>query len=102
MSSLIASFVLTALIYTGIPLLIAKISFKWRMEKKNAISLVVINALVFYLIFTFLKYYLAENADNQSAPNVSAAFIWSIVAYRIIRKKNAPEKDVSVSDEKIM
>ena len=85
---MILDLALTIVLYLGIPLLIRKFSKSvWTKKKRRLV--VFCNAAVVYLLFAVL--YLTMGVDT--APNMTAAVIWSLLALYILKHWNPNMND---------
>lgn len=89
----IISFIITVACYFFVPSFICYNLKNITIKKLKIV--VILNALFWFLIFTFCFYQL----DPTVGPNSTPAFIWSILAYHTLKKKyannfvtNIPEK----------
>lgn len=100
--NLLLNFFLTAIAYLIIPLLICVFcqTYDKKLKKKHVITIIVINAIVVYSIFT------AINSLNGTfkAANVTATWIWSGLGYFLMSKlcmerKKKPKKEAKVEEK---
>ncbi len=83
---IILDFVVTIFFYLGIPLAICKNSEK-TLTRKRAKKIVIINALCCWLFFSVLGVLI-----NGSISNGAPTFLWSSIAYMILKDKCEEEQ----------
>ena len=87
-TEIIISFIITGIVYVGLPALFTFAVKKDRPDKKAAKIICIVTGVIGYFAFSFYRAYSGIEGGGSLYP----AVIWSIVAYNLIKKKEQPAK----------